>query len=346
MSERIGAYSPETAKMVLEVINNLKRSGLVLEGTAAKKYNAPPNTPIYFRNDSGEEVPPYACMQVTGTVDSNGQNFFTIDKPADEDGTSGAYLFNLHRPVAIDEFGIGDAGVEARALSGGSLNPSDRASASTGSWEVKQANGGPFICGGDDDIGENVVRLFLYSQGGGSGSIIEFEILTVTSSSSSSSSGSVSASDSSDTESGQCDDRADDAPTAVTAKILRRPCGVEVVPAEKGGEVTVIDSVGGFLKERQADELVGKQGYAVYLTNPDYVTSSSVTSSTDPDNDRCQWIIIWIDWFRWVSVVEDIIFGDSEITVKRRNVKVWDDCKLEDEVIEGTDCVEPSSSVA
>jgi hypothetical protein len=184
--------------------------------------------------------------------------------------------------------------------------------------------------------------------GGGGISAIEFEI---TDAGSASTSVSTSSSSSSEGDSTLCDDQANDAPDTATARVIRRPCGVATVPGEEGGFVTVYDSAaGGFLKERQAEELAGKRGFAIYLSNPDYEppeasssSSSSISSSIDTE-PRCQWIIIWIDWFRTVTGVKDIIFGESTITVERHNFKVWDECDLADEIIEGTDCDEGSSS--
>jgi hypothetical protein len=341
----IGGFDPPTAKMILATVRYLKANGFVIASGQKRPQanaNSAADPPLFFRNDSGEEIPPYACMQVTGTVEFGGQNYFTVDKPADEDATSGAYLFNLHRSVAADEYGNGDAGVETRSVTDGSVSAGDRVSPTTGSWETKKDSAGLFIAGGADDIGDDVFRIFLYPGNGGGGSIIEFEITEAGSTSTSTSSVSASSD-----ESDLCDDRADDAPTFATARVIRRPCGSSSVPGEEGGFVTVYDSAaGGFLKERQAAELEGKTGFAAYLSNPAYEEpegSSSVSSSAS-DIPRCQWVIIWIDWFRWTTGVEDIIFGDNQITVERHNFKVWDECKLEDEVIEGTDCEEDSSS--
>jgi hypothetical protein len=347
----LGGFDPPTAKMILGTVRYLKANGFVVASGQKRPQanaNSQADPPLFFRNDSGETIPPYACMQVTGTVEVGGQNYFTVDKPADEDGTSGAYLFNLRRSVAADEYGNGDAGVETRSVTDGSVSAGDRVSPTTGSWKTKKDSAGLFIAGGADDISDDVFRLFLQSGGSsGGGSIIEFEI-TEASAASESTSSSVSGS-SSEGDSTLCDDQANDAPDSATARVIRRPCGSSSVPGEEGGFVTVYDSAaGGFLKERQAAELAGKRGFAAYLSNPDYEEpetsgSSSVSSSIDTE-PRCQWIIIWIDWFRTVTGVKDIIFGESTITVERHNFKVWDDCDLADEIIEGTDCDEGSSS--
>ena len=181
---------------------------------------------------------------------------------------------------------------------------------------------------------------------GGGSPVIEFEITDVgsVSESTSSTSGESSSSDST-----LCDDRADDAPLSVTAKVIRRPCGLAVVPGEEGGEVTIFDSAAGeFLAERQAAELEGKKGFAVYLSNPDYVEPEASGSSSESvsvsDVPKCQWVITWINWFRWTTGVKDVIVGDGSIKIERHNFKTWDECDLEDEVIEGTDCEEDSSS--
>jgi hypothetical protein len=190
--------------------------------------------------------------------------------------------------------------------------------------------------------------VLLYSEPGSGGlSFIEFEITGVGSVSTSSTSESTSSS--SEGDSNLCDDESIEEIGEVTAKVIRRPCGVGTVPEEEGGEVTLYDSAaGGFLKSRRAEELEGKTGFAVYLSNPEYTpedasisSSLSVSIESEP---KCQWVIVWINWFVLTTGVKDIIFGDGKITVERHNFEVWRECDLEDEVIEGTDCEEDSSS--
>lgn len=58
--------------------------------------------PIYFQNDSTEEIPPFACMKVTGATEVNGRAFVVVAKP---DGDGGPFLFNNFRTVQPDAYG-------------------------------------------------------------------------------------------------------------------------------------------------------------------------------------------------------------------------------------------------
>jgi hypothetical protein len=58
----------------------------------------------------------------------------------------------------------------------------------------------------------------------------------------------------------------------------------------------------------------------------------------------CEWVIVYIDFHRWVTVITDFLVEDNQIRIKKKNISVWDDCKLPDEIIVGADCPEPSSS--
>jgi hypothetical protein len=174
--------------------------------------------------------------------------------------------------------------------------------------------------------------------GGGTstGSVIEFEILGESSSSSSEGSGDPG-------ESMACSERAYDAPAFTRATVIARPCGVSRVPGEVDGAVTVHDTESGkFLEDREAGALAGKRGFAVRMTGED-LGSTSGSSGSSGDDEGCRWVIIWINWFRWLRVQTDTIYGEDEITNKYSNIKVWDECKLPDEVIQGADCYEQGS---
>lgn len=108
------------------------------------------------------------------------------------------------------------------------------------------------------------------------------------------------------------------------ADVTSRPCGLSVVPGEVNGQVSVYDRLG-FFSNRSGSELQGKTGFAARM-------------KPDDGQDECKWVIIWMDLFRTVQVVTDIIFGEAGITIERKNVVVWDDCDLPDENVEGTEC--------
>lgn len=167
----IGVYTPETAKLVLEVVRYLKANGFVIEPGGRKPQFVPPDAPVYIRNDSGLVVPPFACCQVTGTVDVGGQNYLTIDQPADVTGEGGWYVFNgiAEIEAAADSYGIAYDGPLVRMLTDGStITAGDRWQPMVDAWTV-EPGGSLFIAAGADDIEDDVMRAFVATGGSGEG---------------------------------------------------------------------------------------------------------------------------------------------------------------------------------
>lgn len=164
---KIGAYTPETSRMILDVVKYLVDSGFVITRPGRGMQNhLPQESPIYVRNDSGEEMPPFACMQVTGTVEAGGQNYVTVDKPADTTGDAGEYLFNSLAPVENGKYGIAYAGPLVRVITNGStVTCGDSWQPVVNQWYV--ATGGSLLSAvGDDDIETDVMRAFIQTSGG------------------------------------------------------------------------------------------------------------------------------------------------------------------------------------
>jgi hypothetical protein len=152
-------------RMVIEVVRYLRQSGFVVPQAGRAPRELQQATPIFVRNDSGEQVPAFACLQSTGTVESGGQNYIKIDKPADTTGTSGAYLFNGVAPIEPGGFGVAHDGPVVRMLSSTSTSGAKLVPV-VGSWTVA-AGDGPFTAIGADDIGSGVIRASVAGIGGG-----------------------------------------------------------------------------------------------------------------------------------------------------------------------------------
>jgi hypothetical protein len=187
-------------------------------------------------------------------------------------------------------------------------------------------------------------RWVILSPGGvASGDYIIFSF--VEEESSSSGSGAESASESSSSSDDDllpeaCEDRVP-AAGPFLATVSRRGCGMDSVPGEdKNGFIEVHDLLG-ILDNRDIRDIIGREGLAVRMDGGtrDAMQSGSVSES----DDGCIWVVVIVNFWRVVSVVTDIIFGEESITIKRKNLTVWDDCALPDEVIEGTDCPLPGS---
>lgn len=173
---QIGAYSPETARLVLETVKYLRESGFIIErpGRGQQKFR-PADAPIYIRNDSDAIIPSFACLQVTGTVEVGGQNYITVDKPVDNTGDAGKYLFNGIAPIEIGGYGIAHDGPLVRMLTdGATVTCGDMWQPVVNSFLVS-TGGAMFSAVGADDIKTDVMRAFILSSGGGSGKI-QFKI--------------------------------------------------------------------------------------------------------------------------------------------------------------------------
>lgn len=156
----IAAFKPETAQLILQVVNYLVAAGFVDKPGGRKPQFIPPQAPIYIKNDTGEEIPAFGCVQVSGTIEDGGQNYLEVTKPVDTSGTAGWYLFNGLQPIEIDGYGIAYDGPLARMLTDGSaVNSGDKWGPVVGSFEL-EPGGTLVIAAGEDDIAPDVIRGF------------------------------------------------------------------------------------------------------------------------------------------------------------------------------------------
>jgi len=159
----VGAFSPEVAAEVLQVVRRLQASGLLDRGRGAESQQPKPPT-IWIQNNSGEEIPAFACMQATGTDTSDDRTYVLVDKPADATGEAGGFLFNGPRPVPIGKRGVAYAGPHVRALSDGTaISAGDRMAPQASSWEVTTETDGIFTGIGSDSVATDVVRMLVYT---------------------------------------------------------------------------------------------------------------------------------------------------------------------------------------
>jgi hypothetical protein len=170
---RIGVTSPERLKVVLEVVDYLRNSGFVIRDPGRGNALADQPTPIFIRNDSGEEVPAFGCVQISGAIDVSGQNYIRIVKPT---GTSGQYLFNGIAPVEAGGYGIAHDGPVCRALTDGStITLGDYWEPEASSWAVTP--GGSLIKAiGSDNIVADVMRGLIKTDAVSSDAIIDIRV--------------------------------------------------------------------------------------------------------------------------------------------------------------------------
>jgi hypothetical protein len=170
---RIGVTSPERLKLVLDVVDYLKSSGFVITPPGRGGQTVTPQTPIFVRNDSSEEIPAFGCLQISGSVDVAGQNYIRIVKPT---GTTGQYLFNGIAPVAAGGYGVAHDGPVCRALTDGStITLGDYWEPEASSWAVTP--GGALIKAiGSDNIEPDVMRGLIKTDVASDEAIIDIRV--------------------------------------------------------------------------------------------------------------------------------------------------------------------------
>lgn len=159
------------------LLRHVEENGLWQPVVKRPRQNNTLPPPAYFHNDSGEEIPAYACMQVTGTEEIDGQNYLVVDKPADTDGTAGGYVFNGPDAVADDDEGKYQAAQVVRAYKDtGTVTGGEKWSPVVNQWYIAQVDGGPFICCGADDVDTDVLKVFAQGVGAGGAVLYRFTL--------------------------------------------------------------------------------------------------------------------------------------------------------------------------
>jgi hypothetical protein len=96
----------------------LQASGLLEPDLKAREQRGNPSKtvthaqpPIFFRNDSTETIPPYAFMQMTGTVNvTNSFCYVTVQKPISSTILRCPLLFNGIYEIASGDYGVAQNG--------------------------------------------------------------------------------------------------------------------------------------------------------------------------------------------------------------------------------------------
>jgi hypothetical protein len=295
---------------------NMLREWIKFKGeTVAQSTHNQQNVYHYVFNNSGETIPAYACVQVTGTKELGEQNYLIGEKPADGTGDAGWYVFNGFEEIADQEIGICYDGPLVRALVDGNLSAGDLVSPQADSWSL--AEGSLFPYAGPDDILPNTHKVFVTGGGGGGCEMMEFTVNEVYGTE-------TAASD-------HCDDQLNDSLNQYKVSCSKSCCGKPPSGAEEDGSYIVHDMFsmfqGGIDGARENADVVGKSGLAIRMSDCD-------------GYDDCKWYVIFINWFRTIQVITNVKITDDDLIFERENVEVWDNCELDPIKIPLTDCEE------
>ena len=161
-------FDDRTTALLLEMARLFVRNGRKLATPDRRRFEPASDGPIYVTNDSGETIPPYACMQVTGTEEIGPQNYLVVDKPADATGDAGTFIFNGPKEIIDDDEGVAQRGPIIRAFKdSGTVTAGEGWAPVSGQWYVEQTDSGAFIACGDDDVEDDVLKLDVSGGGGG-----------------------------------------------------------------------------------------------------------------------------------------------------------------------------------
>lgn len=152
---RIGGFTPEQAARTWESTLSYERA----LGSSAPGFDYLPGVgSILFRNESGEEIPAYGLMHITGCVDDK-FNYVTVDKPASTNLIRSKILINGPTAVPDGEEGTAQTGPIFRLIHDAAITyqAGDRVGYKDGSF---LAGLGPtFLVLGEDDIEEDCLRV-------------------------------------------------------------------------------------------------------------------------------------------------------------------------------------------
>ncbi len=100
---------------------------------------------LMFRNDSGEEIPPWGAMKVTDATMEDGKAIVVVDKP---EAISQILLFNGARAVADGNRGVAQSGPVYRVTYTGTAPTNGRVVGHiNGQWYLDDAAGGFIVIG-------------------------------------------------------------------------------------------------------------------------------------------------------------------------------------------------------
>lgn len=152
---RVGGFTPEQAARTWEATQAYERA----LGASAPNFDYLPGVDgIFFRNESGEEIPAYGLMHITRCVDDK-FNYVTVDKPATTNAIRSKILINGPVAVPNGKEGTAQSGPIFRLIHDNAISyqAGDRVGYKNGSF---LAGLNPtFLVLGGDDIEENCLRV-------------------------------------------------------------------------------------------------------------------------------------------------------------------------------------------
>jgi hypothetical protein len=158
--DRIGVFTPEQAQLLWQDYQTRQQLAPQLRYNFPQRKEVDEVSPhrVKVKNVSGEVIPAFACMRITGVEEVAGQTCITVEKPT---ATDGSFLFNSHFEIAVpagSEQGVGWAfrhGV-VTMLGDEPTEPGALFGPIVGSWEIEEG-GDKFEVFGRHDFSERAL---------------------------------------------------------------------------------------------------------------------------------------------------------------------------------------------
>ena len=155
-------FDSNAVQWVSRIVRWFRTNGLA--NPAVMSPALPAMQPVFVKNTESEEIPPFACMHVTGTADEDGYNYLTVAKPSDTD--SGTYVFNSENAIESKGRGLAQSGSKVRVLTdegeATNLVTAGTAKPVADQWYVEP--GGMFLVVGEDDVADDCCIVWMPEQ--------------------------------------------------------------------------------------------------------------------------------------------------------------------------------------
>lgn len=165
MNESFGFIDKATANEAIKAFSELQRSGLLNPDAIDASMRRQPRLneePLQFINRSGEEIPRYGCMQITGIEEIGDRTMLVAEKPVDTDATAGPFVFNWHHAVPDGSAGTAQRDRVTRAITNGdAIAAGDPWRPAVSAWTIEQNVTGQFRMIGEDSLVEDACWIFV-----------------------------------------------------------------------------------------------------------------------------------------------------------------------------------------
>lgn len=151
--EEYGVFTPYECQRIWKAVGAFERLNPAL--LTPRDYIG--QTPVYFRNDSGETIPAFSIVQLTDTVDDEGKVYYIAKRPiATANALNDLFVVSGSNDIEANGFGVAQEGPIYRIKTTSTYSVGTRLGPDHTAWTA--TTGILFSNIGDDEIETGVVR--------------------------------------------------------------------------------------------------------------------------------------------------------------------------------------------